>query len=54
MRGFWVDEKVDAGIWKKNSIIFNLSKKVESKMLRKSDHIITLTNSGKKIIKKNF
>jgi hypothetical protein len=22
MRGFWVDERVDAGIWKKNSIIF--------------------------------
>jgi glycosyltransferase involved in cell wall biosynthesis len=54
MRGFWVDEKVDAGIWKKNSIIFNLSKKVESKILRNSDHIITLTNSGKKILKRTF
>ena len=54
MRGFWVDEKVDAGIWKKNSIIFNLSKKIESKILKNSDHIVTLTNSGKKIIKKSF
>jgi glycosyltransferase involved in cell wall biosynthesis len=52
MRGFWVDERVDAGIWKKNSIIFRLSKYLEFKMLLNSDHIISLTDSAKKIIKK--
>ena len=52
MRGFWVDERVDAGIWNKNSIIFKLSKYLESKMLLKADHVISLTDSAKKIITK--
>jgi glycosyltransferase involved in cell wall biosynthesis len=50
MRGFWVDERVDSGIWKKNSIIFRLSKYLETFMLKNSDHIISLTDNAKKFI----
>jgi glycosyltransferase involved in cell wall biosynthesis len=52
MRGLWADERVDAGLWNlKNPIykfIYKFFKKKEIDFLQKSNHIISLTNSGKK------
>ncbi|MFI5148958.1 MAG: glycosyltransferase [Bacteroidia bacterium] len=54
MRGFWADERVDGGIWKKNNPIHRMAyvyfKKKEKHFFSDSDHIISLTEAGKKEI----
>jgi glycosyltransferase involved in cell wall biosynthesis len=52
MRGFWADERVDGGLWKKESYIFKLSKWFESKFILNADHIISLTHAAVIEIKK--
>lgn len=52
MRGFWVDERVDGGLWKKNSYIYKVSKWFESSFLLNADFIISLTHAAVKEIKK--
>jgi len=51
MRGFWVDERIDGGIWnKKNPMyqsIYKKLKKVEQDLVHHSDAIISLTEAGK-------
>jgi glycosyltransferase involved in cell wall biosynthesis len=52
MRGFWADEKVDAGHWNlKNPLynaIYSFFKKKEKAFIENADHIISLTDSGLK------
>ena len=54
MRGFWADERVEGGIWNKNSFIgsylYSYFKKKEKEMLISSDYIISLTHKAKEII----
>lgn len=56
MRGFWVDERVDGGLWDTKKyfykLIYSLYKKKEIRFLCNSDHIISLTNAGKNEIEK--
>lgn len=56
MRGFWADEKKDAGSWDQNSFLFRKVyrhyKKKEAEFIREADHIIVLTEAGKKEIMK--
>ncbi len=51
MRGFWVDERVDSGLWSlKNPLyrlLFRIFKKKEQYYFRESAHIISLTQKGK-------
>jgi glycosyltransferase involved in cell wall biosynthesis len=51
MRGFWVDERVDGGLWNlKNpiySLAYKLYKKKEEAYLNSADEIISLTKAGK-------
>jgi len=51
MRGFWVDERVEGGLWKLSNplykIIYQYFKKKEKKFLESADHIISLTENGK-------
>lgn len=51
MRGFWADERVEGGIWSLKNPIFRLVyqffKKKEKQFLNESDHVISLTDSGK-------
>lgn len=49
-RGFWPEEKVDAGAWEKRGILYNLVKYIEKKMIAFSDEIIVLTEAARKII----
>lgn len=48
MRGLWVDERVDGGIWKLDrrldSLIFGAYKRIERWVMRRSDRIVVLTN----------
>lgn len=56
MRGFWVDERVDGGLWNLNNplfkMIYTIYKRKEQKFINKSDCIISLTETGKKEIQK--
>lgn len=55
MRGFWADERVEGKIWKlKNPFyrfIYHYFKRQEKKLLSSADHIITLTEKAKEIIR---
>jgi glycosyltransferase involved in cell wall biosynthesis len=54
MRGFWADERVEGGIWKKSNPIsfylYSYFKKKEKEMLVNADAIISLTHKAKSII----
>lgn len=54
MRGFWADERVDGNIWNLSNPIFktvyNYFKKKEIQFFLEADHIISLTDNGKKEI----
>lgn len=52
MRGFWADERLDGGIWKKDSAIFKVTKKLEKSFLINADHIVSLTYAAVNEIKK--
>lgn len=58
MRGFWPDERVDGGLWPQSKLlyrsIYRYFKNVEKKLLYESDHIVSLTMAGEKIIKKEL
>jgi glycosyltransferase involved in cell wall biosynthesis len=51
IRGFWVDERVDGGLWNlKNpiyKIAYNLYKKKEASYITHADAIVSLTDKGK-------
>ena len=46
MRGFWADERVDGGLWEKNSRLFRVSKWFERHFLINADYIVSLTNAA--------
>lgn len=54
MRGFWADERIEGGIWKKSNPIglylYSYFKKKEKEMIVQSDAIISLTHKAKSII----
>ena len=50
MRGFWADEKIDSGVWKKKSIVYRVVKKIERHFFLNADVIVSLTNTGKRDI----
>jgi glycosyltransferase involved in cell wall biosynthesis len=56
MRGFWVDERVDGGIWDLKNPFFKFAykrfKKKEQTYMGNADHIVSLTEAGKKEIEK--
>jgi glycosyltransferase involved in cell wall biosynthesis len=47
MRGFWVDERLEAGIWRADSHAAQLARRAERALLRESDAIVTLTARGR-------
>lgn len=46
MRGFWVDEKVEAGHWPPGGILFRLGKHFERRFLERADAVVSLTHAG--------
>jgi glycosyltransferase involved in cell wall biosynthesis len=52
MRGFWADERVDGGIWRRNSRLYRIAKSMEHRFLRAADLIVTLTNASASELKR--
>ncbi len=46
MRGFWVDERVDGGIWRRGSLRYRLCKLLERALFTHTDHVVSLTRAG--------
>ena len=50
MRGFWADERIDGGIWKKENLLhklfYNYFKKKEKQFILNSNAIVSLTNAA--------
>lgn len=46
MRGFWADERVDGGIWKRGGLLYRTAKRFERKFLESADHVVSLTQAG--------
>jgi glycosyltransferase involved in cell wall biosynthesis len=51
MRSFWPEERVEGGLWNLRHplyrAVYNYFKRLESRVLRSADHIVTLTMAGK-------
>lgn len=58
MRGFWVDERVDGGLWDQSKPfykwLYNRYKKKEKEYFRQSAHVISLTEKGKAELEMNY
>ncbi|HEX4738064.1 MAG TPA: glycosyltransferase [Allosphingosinicella sp.] len=54
MRGFWADERVDGRLWPQSHPIYRLlyrrAKALEAELLESADHVISLTESGRRIL----
>ena len=46
MRGFWADERVDAGLWTRSGRLYKAAKWFEAKFLLSADRVISLTHAG--------
>jgi glycosyltransferase involved in cell wall biosynthesis len=58
IRGFWIEERIEGKIWNLRNPLFLLAykyfKKKEKAFFREADHIISLTEKAKNIIRNNF
>lgn len=52
MRGFWADERLDAGIWPKESRLYQVSKWFERQFLTHADVVVSLTHAGVETMRK--
>jgi glycosyltransferase involved in cell wall biosynthesis len=50
MRGFWADERVDGGLWRKDGQLYRTVKRLEKHFLLAADCIVTLTHASKREI----
>jgi glycosyltransferase involved in cell wall biosynthesis len=50
MRGFWVDEKVEAGHWKAGGPLYHIAKWWERRFYRAADAVVSLTDAGARSI----
>lgn len=54
MRGFWADERVDGKLWNLSNpvykIIYSFFKRKENSFFNQADHVVSLTENGKKEI----
>ncbi len=50
MRGFWPEERVEMGIFRKNGFLYRLTKFFEKRFFLKADRLIVLTQRAKKIL----
>lgn len=54
IRGFAIDEKIMEGRLKPQSWVTRFLKKIEAKVYKNADHIVTLTHASKPIIEKSY
>lgn len=53
MRGMWAEEKVDAGVWRKEGLWYKIIKYFEKVFLLNAEEIIVLTHNFKKAVSKS-
>jgi glycosyltransferase involved in cell wall biosynthesis len=46
MRGFWADERVDGNLWRAEGRMYRVAKWFERRFLLEADHVVSLTASG--------
>lgn len=46
MRGFWVDERVDGGLWPRGGRMYRIAKVFERHFLLSADHVVSLTHAA--------
>ena len=46
MRGFWPDERMDAGLWAQSGSLYKIAKWFELKFLLSADRVVSLTHAG--------
>jgi len=46
MRGFWPDEKADAGVWSRSGYLYRSVKRLERTLLTQADVIVSLTHNA--------
>lgn len=46
MRGFWVDERIDGGLWPRHGAMYRMGKCIERRLLLAADHVVTLTRAS--------
>ncbi|MBW1696457.1 MAG: glycosyltransferase [Deltaproteobacteria bacterium] len=51
MRGFWVEERVEGGLWKKGGLLYRTFKRLEKKFLQRADAIVILSRRGAEILR---
>ena len=47
MRGFWPDERVDGGLWSKESLGYRAWKRIERRLCRRARAVVVLTERAK-------
>lgn len=50
IRGFWADERVDGGIWRRGSLLYRVTKRLERSFFRAADHVVVLTEASRREI----
>jgi len=46
MRGFWIDEKIDSGLWRRGRM-YDAGKRIERALFRNADGVVSLTHVGR-------
>jgi glycosyltransferase involved in cell wall biosynthesis len=46
MRGFWADERVDGGLWRRDGRMYRIAKRFERKFLLRADSVVSLTHAA--------
>ena len=54
IRGFWPEEKVEAGSWKADGRLYRMTKRWERGFFQAADGVVTLSEKGKHILEKRF
>ena len=49
MRGFWVDERIGAGLWTEGSALVRLARSLERSLLAGADALVHLTEQGARL-----
>lgn len=50
MRGFWVDERVEGGLWPAGGWLYRAGKRFEAQALRAADAVVTLTERSRETL----
>jgi glycosyltransferase involved in cell wall biosynthesis len=46
IRGFWVDERVEGGMWRRDGLLYRIGKRCERWFFREADAVVTLTQAS--------